>query len=55
MPQKGVSKESGPHAGRAFEEEGGPRYGRAFIQEVWICKYVLQQLHPIVLYMFVLY
>ena len=39
---RGISQESGPHAGQAFEEEGKRRYGRAVIEEVWICKYVLQ-------------
>ena len=31
---RGISKESGPHAGQAYEEEGKQRYGRAFIKEV---------------------
>ena len=55
MLPRGISQESGPHAGQAFEEEGKQRYSRAVTEEVWICKYVFKQSHPIVTSMFVLY
>ena len=38
---RGISKESGPYAGQAFEEEGKQRYGRAFLEEVWVRNYAL--------------
>ena len=49
------AKENGSYTGQAFKEEGKGRYSRAVIEEVWIFKYVLQQSHPIVTSMFVLY